>query len=978
MDTKSHSENFIYTDWKLIETQFDPTQLQARETLFTIGNGYLGTRGCFEEGYPQSLPATFIHGVYDDVPIVYKELVNCPDWLPFAIIFNESSLEEHEQREGLRLDQGEIIEYQRQLDIHEGVLSRSLLWRSPSGKTIKVQFERFASLADIHVLVQRCQITPVDFEGIIEVQTSINGYADNQGFNHWGEIDQGKINQGFWLHSRTRTSRIDICMAAKMKIIGTQATTEISTTPGYPSWSATFNAKSQQTVTIEKTITVFTSLETEKPILAAQAKLIEQPDYQTLLLAQAKAWNQVWLKNDVLIDGDSTAAFAVRYNLFQLLIAAPKEGAQEAGNKGKTAVSIPAKTLSGFGYHGHIFWDTEIFILPLLIFTQPDIARNLLSYRYQTLDGARRKASHYGYLGAMFSWESADTGDEVTPRWSLPNDFYGEDVRIWCRDREIHINADIAYAVWYYWWVTKDDQWMQQQGAEIILDTAIFWTTRVEFNPDDQRYEIRGVIGADEYHECVNNNSFTNCMVKWHLIKALWVYDWLCNHFPEQATFLAEKLQLTAEIRHQWSEISQKIWILFSPETGLIEQFEGFFQLQDINLAADYEPRNKSMQAILGVEQTNKFQVLKQLDVLMLIYLMRQPSDFPYNEQTLRVNWDYYAPRTDMTYGSSLSPSLHAALAADLNLYPEAYELFMQGAMVDLEDRRNNTGDGIHGACAGGVWQAVVFGFAGIRLTENGPVAHPRLPPHWKKLKFQLYWRGEYHQFDLGQNSQLPNPDIQGVIFDLDGVLTDTAELHYLAWKKLADEEGIPFDRQANEALRGVSRRNSLMLILGERKYSETKIQQLMQKKNDYYLQFIQSVTPKNLLPGADALLQELVQAGIKIAIGSGSKNARIVIDRLHIGDKLDAIADGNSVNQAKPAPDLFLYAAHLLGIPQNQCVVFEDATVGIEAAKAGGMWSVGIGSETRVGAATVVVPNLARVTWGDIKGKIQRIADSS
>ncbi|MBD2497350.1 beta-phosphoglucomutase [Nostoc sp. FACHB-280] len=967
METKSTTSNFIYTDWTLTETQFDPEQLHSRETIFTIGNGYLGTRGCFEREYPGALPATFIHGVYDDVPVVYTELANCPDWLPLVVMIDG---------ERFRFDQGEIIQYERRLDVRHGILSRSVRWRSPSGKTIDIHFERFASLADQHILAQRCQLTPLDFDGLIEVQGSINGYPENQGFNHWVDLDQGKTEQGIWLHSRTRSSRITIGMAAKMSVSGTEASIQVNIAPGYPSLTATFMAKSQQTVTVEKFVTVFTSREVETPVTAAQQKLAEIADYESLVKTHKQAWDAVWQQSDILLEGDNTAAFAIRYNLFQLLIAAPRYDDK---------VSIPAKTLSGFGYRGHIFWDTEIFILPFFTFTQPAIARNLLTYRYHTLPGARRKALHSGYKGAMYSWESADTGDEVTPRWSLPNDFYGEDIRIWCRDREIHISADITYAVWYYWLATGDDEWLRDYGAEIVLDTAIFWGSRVEYNLEQQRYEIRGVIGADEYHELVHNNTFTNRMVQWHLEKALLIDDWLQQNFPERVTELAEKLQITAEVRSHWQDIIDKIWIFYDPETGLIEQFEGFFQLQDINLD-DYEPRQRSIQAILGIEEGNKRQVLKQPDVLMLLYLMRESAEFPYNSKSLQANWDYYAPRTDITYGSSLGPAIHAIIASDVGESTRAYKRFMQAAMVDLEDSRGNTNDGIHGASAGGVWQAVVFGFGGIQLTENGPVANPHLPSHWTRLKFKLHWRGEWCEFDLhqgegeegrqgGQGGQGRMVQIRGVIFDLDGVLTDTAEYHYQAWQKLADEEGIPFDRHANEALRGVSRRESLMLIIGDRKYSEAQIQEMMERKNNYYVELIHHVTPKDLLPGAIALLDELRQAGIKTAIGSASKNACTVIQRLGIADKVDAIADGYSVEKPKPAPDLFLYAAKELGLQPAQCVVVEDAAAGIEAALAGGMWTVGLGPVERVGAAHVVLPSLAGVKWADILQKLSQQA---
>lgn len=983
MDIQGNSRHFIYTDWTLIETQFDPDQVQARETVFTIGNGYLGVRGSFEEGYSRGLPATLIHGVYDDVPVVYTELVNCPDWLPLVVMINGDRF---------RMDQGEILNYDRQLDLRHGVLIRSLRWRSPKGDTINLQFERFASLANRHVLGQRLHLTPLNFEGLIEIQASINGYPENAGFNHWQELDQGKTNNGIWLYRRTRSSRIEIGIAAKVEILGVNAALEVSNAPGYPTLSTTFIAVPEQTVTLEKVVTVFTSSEPDHPVAAAQNLLASLPDYATLLHDNEQAWKEVWQTSDIVIEGDSTAAFAVRYNLFQLLI---------AGTKYDDKVSIPAKTLSGFGYHGHIFWDTEIFILPFFIYNQPEIARNFISYRYHTLQGARRKAIHYGYRGAMYAWESAVTGDEVTPRWSLPNDYYGEDVRIWCRDREIHISADIAYGAWYYWQATGDDEWMRDRGAEIILDTAIFWGSRVEFNPQFERYEIRGVIGADEYHELVHNNAFTNRMVQWHLERALVVDHWLQQNFPQRVIELEEKLHFTDKQRTRWQDIINNIWIPYDPTTGLIEQFEGFFQLADINLA-DFEPRHKSIQAVLGMEATNKHQVLKQPDVLMLLYLMRQSEDFPYNEKTLQSNWDYYAPRTDITHGSSLGPAIHAILAADVGKLSEAYERFMQAAMMDIDDSRGNTKDGIHGASAGGVWQAVVLGFGGIRFTKQGPVAHPQLPPSWTRLKFQLYWHGELHKFDLlpeknpdlelktGEKQQLiPDPkskiqnlksyqplslDIRGVIFDLDGVITDTAEYHYLAWQQLADEENIPFNREANEALRGVSRRESLMAIIGDRPYTQAQIQEMMERKNRYYVESIQHITSKDLLPGAIALLDELRQQGIKIAIGSASKNACVVIERLGIADQIDAIADGYSVPQPKPAPNLFLYAANLIGTAPAQSVVIEDAAAGITAALAAGMWAVGLGPIERVGAAHAVFPSLAGVKWADITAKLQAI----
>jgi beta-phosphoglucomutase len=957
MNTLTRPRDLIYTDWTLTEPEFDPAKLRARETVFTIGNGYLGTRGSFEEGYHNALPITLINGVYDDVPVAYTELANCPDWLLLIVIVNG---------EQFRLDRGEILAYERRLDLRQGVLSRSIRWRSTQGNTVDLKFDRFASLADEQVLAMRCEITPINFDGTIEVQSSINGYPENQGFDHWEHLDRGRTEQGVWLHVRTRSTQIELGMAAKMTTTDINAKSQVINTPECPTLTTTFVATTGQRISVEKVVTIFTSRESKSPVQAAQTKLAALPAYPILLAAHQQAWEAVWEYSDVEIEGDLNAQLAVRYNLFQLFIG----GCTPQGSLNSEPDSVPAKTLSGFGYRGHIFWDTEIFILPFFTFTQPAIARSLLNYRYDTLAGARRKAFHSGYKGAMFAWESAATGDEMTPKWSMPCDPYVEPVRIWNGEREIHISADIAYAVWQYWQATGDDRWMRDRGAEIILDTALFWLSRVEWHEKQQRYELCGVIGTDEYHEDVRNNAYTNRLVQWHLEKAVVVYEWLQEKFPARAIDLAQQLKLTPVQLLAFHTTISQMYIPYNPQTLLIEQFEGFFALQNIELS-DYEPRTRSIQSVLGMAKTNQSQVIKQPDVLMLLYLLFNTPEFANRQDILHENWNYYTPRTDITQGSSLGASVQALLAASLDKSVDAYDHFMRAALIDLQNTFGNTEDGIHAASAGGIWQALVFGFGGIQLTENGPVATPHLPPNWTRLKFKLNWRGTWHHFNLSP-SVVSTTDIQGFIFDVDGVLTDTAEYHYQGWQRLADEEGLPFDRQANEALRGVSRRESLMHIIGIRQYSAADIQKMMERKNCYYLESIATITPKDLFPGAIELLTELRQAGIKIAIGSASKNARTVIDKLGIGNLVDAIADGDSVDAPKPAPDLFLFAAQQIGLAPNRCVVLEDATVGVQAAIAAGMRSIGIGPITRVGAADIVLPNLIGVHLADLQSQLK------
>lgn len=279
MKIPEHSPDLIYTDWTLSEAQFDPEQLCARETVFTIGNGYLGTRGTFEEGFPQALPATLISGVYDDVPVIYTELANCPDWLSLTIAING---------ERFRLDRGEILHYERQLDLRHGLLSRSVRWRSPTGKTLDLEFQRFASLDDRHVLGLCCQITPIDFSGMIEVQSSLNGYPDTQGFDHWEQIDRGQIEQGtgqgVWLQLRTRSSHIELSMAVKLAVMGTDASFQVTNARGYSTLTIPLSAIAGQTISIEKVVTVFTSQDVELPVQAAQAKLANLSAYGCSLM----------------------------------------------------------------------------------------------------------------------------------------------------------------------------------------------------------------------------------------------------------------------------------------------------------------------------------------------------------------------------------------------------------------------------------------------------------------------------------------------------------------------------------------------------------------------------------------------------------------------------------------------------------------------------------------------------------------------
>ncbi len=317
-------------------------------------------------------------------------------------------------------------------------------------------------------------------------------------------------------------------------------------------------------------------------------------------------------------------------------------------------------------------------------------------------------------------------------------------VRIWTGDIQIHISADIAYAMHQYWRVTGDDDFWQDVGAPVVLETAVFWGDRAEAEGD--RFAIRDIIGPDEYHDHVDNNAYTNHMVRWHLKTAQDALEWLWEHDPGGAGTLVEKLDLTPERLTHWRKVIDGLILAHDPETGLIEQFEGFFDLEDVDWPA-YEGRTKSMQELLDIEESNHYKVLKQADVIALLCLF----DDAFDQKTWQANWDYYVPITDHAYGSSLGPAMHAWAACRMGQPDLAYEHFMRAARADLSDVRGNAWDGIHAASAGGLWEAVVFGFAGLRLTENGPTFKPQLPTHWRRVVFNIIYRGERRRIELSR-----------------------------------------------------------------------------------------------------------------------------------------------------------------------------------------------------------------------------------
>jgi len=727
--------------WHVVEPNFSLERLHHSETIFTIGNGYLGTRGTFAEGYPDELPSTLIHGIFNHHPQdLVPDLANAPAWFALRITVDGQFF---------RLDQGTILGFRQDLDMRRGVLRREVLWESPQAHVLQFSFERFASLAAQHLLAQHVTITALEPVEKLEC-TAYLGH--DRAYNwlyssggpkrgwHWHDVASGNPSpERAWWRAQTAQSHYDVMLVQDVRLDRDGVTVEPVEHATDPGSRFTLALGTGERVTMTRLVAIATSRDTDDlPAFVGQELDAAVADgYEALLAAHADAWAATWDDLDIVIEGDEYAQQAVRFSAYHVSIAAPRRDER---------VSIGAKTLSGPGYKGHVFWDTELFMLPPFTLAQPQIARNLLMYRYHNLPGARKKAREAGYEGAMYPWESTDTGEETTPRWTAP-DQSGNRIRIWTGDNEQHISSDIAYAVWQYWRWTGDDAFMRDYGAEIVLDTAVFWGSRAEWNAAAGRYELSQQIGPDEFHENVNNSVYTNRLVVWHLERALDTLAWLRGHAPDKAAALTEQLDLSEKRLDHWRDIIARMVIPRHKALGVYEQFDGFFDLDPIDVQA-YEPRVRNMDVILGHARTQRTQVIKQADVVMLIALLGEALGS--REELLR-NFQVYAQRT--AHDSSLSSSIHAWVAARLGLVEDAYAYWLKSAGLDLENNKGNVRDGIHAAASGALWQAVVFGFAGLHLTGEGWQVDPKLPPWWKSLSFSFYYRGKKQRVRVPQQA---------------------------------------------------------------------------------------------------------------------------------------------------------------------------------------------------------------------------------
>lgn len=718
---KDHFAKYLSEDrWKIYERGWDPEIQNVRETQFALGNGYVGSRGVLEEIPAGAYPGTYIAGVYDQTGAQVTELINAPNPVDLRIVA---------RGEKLSVVAMDVLEHSRILDMQKGLLWRRTIYSNSKKKRFDYQSLRFFSMDDPHIGAIQIYLTPLDGAINLTIQTAVDCSVTNKGVltegkkRHFQITEVSSSKEISYLCTRTLEKGVLIAYASCLRVHNGKRSYRTSNR------TVRLRLKKGQTVRLTKIFSIYTSFDigsdrVKGPTIKSLRKSAKL-GFDRLLDEHTKRWADIWKNANVEIKGDPDVERALRFNVYHLLIAGyPNDG----------RVSIGARSLSGEGYRGHIFWDTEIFILPFFIYTNPSVARNLLLYRYNRLDEARSIASHNGFKGAQFPWESADTGQETTPTWY--KDFDGSIIRIHTMEMEHHITCDVAYAASHYYLATRDEDFLLRYGLEMIFEAARFWASRVEYNKRKKIYEIKCVIGPDEFHEEVNNNAFTNAMARWNLLRANELYRYSKVAHPKELNRLAKHIRLEAPEVKEWGYIARRIKLPYSKKRGLIEAFDGYFKKREVTITNFDDNFMPIFPKGLPVGKVGKTRLVKQADVVMLLYLL--PDLFSLSQK--KRDYFYYERRT--LHKSSLSPSMHTIVGLEVGDEERAYRYFIHSLDADLRNVHGNTSDGIHAASLGGTWQAVVNGFAGMRIRKGVLTFNPKLPPHWKELRFMIKWKG--------------------------------------------------------------------------------------------------------------------------------------------------------------------------------------------------------------------------------------------
>lgn len=744
-------------EWLILQDEYDAAENLNYESLFCLTNGYLGTRGSYEEGTVKSLPCTFVNGVFDKSETFMRELANLPNWLGIRL---------YVEKELIGIENCSILEFSRVLDMKHAMLVKRFLLEDKKGRQTLVEGIRFVSRANVHRMAVKLYVTPINYDGIIEVENIVDGsvinFADAPRFKvkHTYLVANERLTEnGVYIECATRDNHLHVGTGAFLDA-ERNGKSVIKTRQFYAFGEQTiefqdFDAEQGVTTEITKYASIYTERDLPKYELHSAVKneidAFVERGFEQELAEHFKVYEEMWKEADIQIQGDFDLDRAVRFNIFHLM---------STGNEHDDRVNVGAKLLHGEEYGGHAFWDTELFMLPFFAYVFPKTAKNLESYRYRLLDAARANAAKNGYKGAQYPWESADDGTEQCPDWTIEPD--GTCYRCYVADYEHHVTAAVAYGIYDYVKITKDTSFLLKKGGEILMETARFWASRCEYITEKDRYEIRKVTGPDEWHEPVDNNVYTNYLAKWNLRYVIALIQDLKEHHREDYDRIAEKISLTEKEIEEWNLVQSKIYLPRKEGTQLLEQFEGYFDLQEVTIQ-EYDKNDWPIRpAELKTMKTKETQIIKQADVVMLLHLMGEEFD----EETTKLNYSYYEKCT--LHGSSLSPSIYSIMGLKVGDDTKAYRYLRRAAFIDLINLQKNTREGIHAANAGGVWQTVVFGFAGLSIDADGILnITPKMPKEWEGVTFRIHYLNSWLEISIDAKNNAAVKVLEGAQTDV-------------------------------------------------------------------------------------------------------------------------------------------------------------------------------------------------------------------
>lgn len=725
-------------NWIIKQTDFDIKDMKFYESIFSLGNGYMGVRGFDEEEIKEDKHEfnTFIAGIFDYFAPGKTDMVNTPNYW-------RTSMDVNGERFGP--EHGEILEFSKELNMKEGVLKRRIVWKNNQGNETLIETTKVLSIDSVHHAILSIRVTPINYSGEVAIETGIdtdvwNNIIDDDQMKSDTNIcrfltEDGdtvltdgihiirlkttgsgfKIYEGFTaevLHNGTKLGLKHFALH-EAKYIADKVIIPVTQGEGY---------------TLNKYISVWTSRDQYGATLEEQVmesvKEARDTGLDTMLKRNIAAWDKKWRVSDIEIIGDDKCQKAIRYNIFQLI---------QTNAEDDPYVNIGARGIMHGRYKGCYFWDTEIFMLPFYLFTNPKAAKNLLLYRYHTLKGAEENARRQNLDGARYAWMSALDGLEQCDTWDIGFS-------------EVHITADIAYAVNYYYEAANDIEFIRDFGLELLIQTSRYWKSRFTYDGCNDCYNMLFVKGPNEYGGVTNNNLFTVMMATFNMQLAEKFVQLIKTGYPDAYHALTEKIGFKEEEIQQWHQIIRKVVINYDKNKSLYLEDDNFLKLEPLDLAK-VKDGDEPLYKKICFDRLQRYRVLKQADVILLMLL--RPEKFSFEEQLAA--WNYYEPLT--AHDSSLSYGTHSAFAAKLKLLEEAYRYFVKSVYLDLDSILENTQkEGIHFASLGASWQAVINGFAGVGLIGGSLKISPHMPKQWTELKFKLYYRQCLLKVSISQN----------------------------------------------------------------------------------------------------------------------------------------------------------------------------------------------------------------------------------